>query len=106
VRQPKHAITNNQAHLPETRDPREQAIDLRVALRSVLLPSGDWDRSLAALREAESLAAALDDAYRLGQVSRFLALHFYRMGAYDQTITAGLRALALATANGDVVSTR
>jgi hypothetical protein len=33
-----------------------QAIDLRVALRSALLPSGDWDRSLAALREAETLA--------------------------------------------------
>ena len=29
------------AHLPETRDTREQAIDLRLALRSALLPSGD-----------------------------------------------------------------
>jgi class 3 adenylate cyclase/DNA-binding winged helix-turn-helix (wHTH) protein/tetratricopeptide (TPR) repeat protein len=90
-------------HLPETRDTRAQAIDLRVALRSALLPSGDWDRSLAALREAETLAVALDDSHRLGQVLRFLAIHFYRMGAYDQTITAGQRALTLATANGDVV---
>ena len=29
-------------HLPEQRDTREQAIDLRLALRSALLPSGDF----------------------------------------------------------------
>jgi uncharacterized protein YkwD len=48
-------------HLPETRDTRAQAIDLRLALRSALLPSGDLGRILAYLRETESLAAALDD---------------------------------------------
>ena len=60
-------------HLPEKRDTREQAIDLRLALRSALLPSGDFGRILASLREAESLAAALDDPRRLGQVSLFLS---------------------------------
>ena len=35
-------------HLPETRATREQAIDLRLALRSALLPSGDSGRILAA----------------------------------------------------------
>ena len=34
-------------HLPEQRDTREQAIDLRLALRSALLPSGDFGRILA-----------------------------------------------------------
>ena len=34
------------AHLPEQRDTREQAIDLRLALRSALLPSGDSGRIL------------------------------------------------------------
>src|SRR5207249_2628528 len=29
------------SHLPETRDTREQAIDLRLALRSALIPLGD-----------------------------------------------------------------
>ena len=29
-------------HLPETRDTREQAIDLRLALRTALQPSGDF----------------------------------------------------------------
>ena len=56
-------------HLPEQRDTREQAIDLRLALRSALRPSSDFGRILAYLREAEALAEALDDPRRLGQVS-------------------------------------
>jgi DNA-binding winged helix-turn-helix (wHTH) protein/tetratricopeptide (TPR) repeat protein len=89
--------------LPETRGTREQAIDLRLALRSALNPSGDFGRSMAYLREAESLAAALDDPRRLGQVSLYLSVHFYFMGAYDQTIATAQHALALATASGDAV---
>ena len=89
--------------LPEQRATREQAIDLRLALRTALLPSGDWDRSLAALREAESLAAALDDSRRLGQVSRLLAIHFWFRGAYNQALAAAQRVLALAMASGEVV---
>src|SRR4029450_3499855 len=42
-------------HLPKQRGTREQAIDVRLALRSALLPSGDWRRVLACLREAEDL---------------------------------------------------
>jgi hypothetical protein len=75
------------AHLPEMRDTREQAIDLRFALRAALIPSGDFGRLLAALHEAEALAEALDDPHRLGQVSAFLANYFYIMGAYDQPST-------------------
>ena len=44
------------AHLPEQRATREQAIDLRLALRYGAPPSGDFGRILAALREAEPLA--------------------------------------------------
>jgi tetratricopeptide (TPR) repeat protein len=90
-------------HLPETRATREQAIDLRLALRSALLPSGDWRPILAYLREAEGLAAALDDPRRLGQVSLFLANRFYVMGTYTQAIAAAQRVLELATTRGDVV---
>jgi tetratricopeptide (TPR) repeat protein len=89
-------------HLPEQRDTIEQAIDLRLTLRSALLPSGDLGHILAYLREAETLAEALDDSRRLGQVSAFLSYHFYIIGAYDQAITAAQRTLALATASGDV----
>jgi tetratricopeptide (TPR) repeat protein len=91
------------APLPETRDTREQAIDLRLALGSALLPSGDYGWILAALREAESLALSLDDPRRLAQVSSFLSIYFYRTGVYDQSIAVAQRALALATTSGDVV---
>jgi class 3 adenylate cyclase/tetratricopeptide (TPR) repeat protein len=90
-------------HLPETRDTHEQAIDLRLALRTALFPLGDLRPILACLREAEALAEALGDHRRLGQVSRFLSDHFRNMGAYDQAIAAARRAVALATASGDVV---
>jgi class 3 adenylate cyclase/tetratricopeptide (TPR) repeat protein len=90
-------------HLPETRDTRAQAIDLRLALRSALQPSGDFGRILALLREAETLAEALDDPRRLGQVSRFLSNYFSNVGAHDQAIASAQRALTLASAGGEVV---
>src|SRR5207244_403641 len=75
----------------------------RLALRTALQPSGDLGRIMAALRAAEALAAALDNPRRLRQVSAFLSVEFYFRGAYDQAIASGQRALALATASGDVV---
>jgi tetratricopeptide (TPR) repeat protein len=90
-------------YLPEQRDTREQAIDLRLALYSALRPLGDFGRLLTPLREAEPLAAALDDPRRLGQVLLFLSAHFYQRAVYDQAIAAAQRALALATASEDVV---
>jgi predicted ATPase len=44
------------ARLPEQPHTREQAIDLRLALRSALHPTGDLDRILPVLRQAEALA--------------------------------------------------
>jgi class 3 adenylate cyclase/tetratricopeptide (TPR) repeat protein len=90
-------------HLPEQRDTIEQAIDLRLALRNALFPFGNIGRIPAYLREAATLAAALGDPRRLAQVSLFLSFHFYQRGAYDQAIIASERALALATAGGEVV---
>src|SRR5262249_49393484 len=90
-------------HLPETRATREQAVDLRLALRSALFPSGDTGRILACLREAEALAVSLDDPRRLGLICRFLAVHFQGRGVSDQAIVAAQRSLALATASGDIV---
>jgi tetratricopeptide (TPR) repeat protein len=90
-------------HLPEQRDTREQAIDLRLTLRTALRPLGEFGRMEACLREAETLAEALDDTRRLGQISIFLSNNFYFMNAYDKAIAAGQRSLTLATANSDVV---
>jgi class 3 adenylate cyclase/tetratricopeptide (TPR) repeat protein len=89
-------------HLPEQRATLEQAIDLRLALRSALIPFGDLARILGYMREAEALAVTLDDQRRLGEVLSFLTLYFRFMGAHDQAITAAQRALALATAGVDV----
>jgi tetratricopeptide (TPR) repeat protein len=91
-------------HLPEQRDTREQAIDLRLALRSALFPSGHFGHILANLREAEALAEALDDPRRLAQISQFLSVQFRLIGMYDQAIASAQRALALATASEDVVA--
>jgi tetratricopeptide (TPR) repeat protein len=88
-------------HLPATRDTREQAIDLRLALYLALRPLDDWGRILASLREAEALAAALDDPRRLAQVSISLANYCFNRGAYDQTIVSAQSALALTAASGD-----
>src|SRR5262249_51147431 len=46
---------------------------------------------------------ALDDPRRLARVSRALSFYYYQRGAYDQAIATAQRALALATAGGDVV---
>ena len=47
------------SHLPETRERREQAIDLRFDLRTALHPIGEFERIVRMLlREAESLAQA------------------------------------------------
>jgi class 3 adenylate cyclase/tetratricopeptide (TPR) repeat protein len=90
-------------HLPEQRDTQEQAIAVRLALRSALFPSGDSGRIVTYLREAEAMAAALDDHHRLGQIAGFLSAHFRNQGAYEQSIAAAKRALTLATADEDVV---
>ena len=90
-------------HLPETDDTCAQGIDLRLALRVALFLSGNHGRILPYLREAETLAAALDDPRRLAQVLLFLSAHFRFIGAHDQALTTTQRALALATAGREVV---
>ncbi len=89
-------------HLPERRDTLEQAIDLRLAMRNALLPLGDRGRIFDRLREAETLAQVLGDRQRLVQVSVYMTEYFRRMRDRDHAIESGQRALALATAHGDV----
>ena len=91
-------------HLPEQRDTREQAIDLRLALRTALQPvSATLGVSWRVC--ARPSPSPRPSTTRVGwdRSLVFLSRHFYFMGAYDQAIAAGQRALALATAGGDVV---
>src|SRR5262249_32337312 len=70
--------------LPESRETRSQAVDLRVDLPRLLIHFGDHNRSLDYLREAEALAEALDDPGRLGQVAVAMASHYWATGDHDR----------------------
>ena len=58
----------------------EQAIDLRLALRTALRPLGDFRRILALLREAETLAVALDEPASAGTSLVLSVKSFLRYG--------------------------
>jgi class 3 adenylate cyclase len=53
-------------HLPEREETCEQAIDLRLEMRNVLIALGDFGRMFELLGEAEALAKTLEDPRRLG----------------------------------------
>jgi tetratricopeptide (TPR) repeat protein len=89
-------------HLPMTRDTHEQAIDLRLDMRSVRSTLGRQREALQDLQEAETLAEALNDPCRQGRVSSALANYFASAGPHDQAIAYAQRALALAAASGDI----
>jgi class 3 adenylate cyclase/tetratricopeptide (TPR) repeat protein len=89
------------AHLPEPRDTRALAIDLRLALASALSQLGEYGRGLTLLVEAEVRARALDDRARLGRVLAGMAFGLRATGDADGAVSAGQQALALAAALGD-----
>jgi class 3 adenylate cyclase/tetratricopeptide (TPR) repeat protein len=88
-------------HLPERRDTLEQAIDLRFNIRNALLGLGELGAIFDHLREAETLAMALDDQRRLGWVCAYMTNSVQAMGDYERGLAYGQRALAMATASGD-----
>jgi tetratricopeptide (TPR) repeat protein len=90
-------------HLPETRETREQAIDLRVELRPSLQRLGELRQAFERLCEAETLAKALGDQRRLWSVSDYMAGYFWLTGDYDRGIEVGQHALAIAADLGDVL---
>jgi tetratricopeptide (TPR) repeat protein len=89
-------------HLPDCRNTRAQAIDLRFDLRNVLIPLGEIGRALDHLRQAEPLAEALDDPRRLAQLAGYMASCLRQRGDPDGALASAQRALAIATALGEV----
>jgi tetratricopeptide (TPR) repeat protein len=89
------------AHLPESGDTRELAIELRLTLGNSLSALGEYERHLALLGEAEALARALDDRARLGWVLAGKATGLRMTGDPDGAIATGQQALVLATALGE-----
>jgi DNA-binding NtrC family response regulator/tetratricopeptide (TPR) repeat protein len=88
-------------HLPESRATQEQAIDVRFDLRHALLVLGEFRQALDCLREAATLAEALDDQPRLGWVSAYMCRHCREMGDHDGAVESGQHALAVAATLGD-----
>jgi class 3 adenylate cyclase/tetratricopeptide (TPR) repeat protein len=88
-------------HLPESHATLQQAIDLRFVLQSALLLLGEVGRMLDSLRQAETLAEALGDQRRLGEVWAHMTHCFWWMGDPDRAVECGQRASAIAAALGD-----
>ena len=88
-------------HWPEARRTAELAIDLRLDLRSALLPLADLARMEDHLREAEAVARALGDQRRLGTVLQLIVMPRMNAGRYEEALRCGRDALAIATALGD-----
>jgi tetratricopeptide (TPR) repeat protein len=90
-------------HLPDSRAATEQAIDLRLGLRTALNALGEAPgRKLDQLRRAETLAQTLGDHLRLGRVYAEMGTDFRMIGEVDRAIDYGRRALALAATLGHV----
>src|SRR5262249_50718985 len=70
------------AHLPETHETLQQAIDVRFDMRNALFPLAEWGRIEGYLQEAELLAGKLDDQRRLGWVSAYMCSHQLQTGGH------------------------
>ena len=89
-------------HLAKSRQTIEQAIDIRIDLRSSLQPLGEQQKVFERLREAEALAASIDDQRRLGQISAYLSGYFVQAGEDPtQAIEKAELAFTIASAIGD-----
>jgi class 3 adenylate cyclase/tetratricopeptide (TPR) repeat protein len=88
--------------LPKNPATLDQSFEIRLELRRVLLALGEVRHALTPLREAESLAEALDDDSRRGLVSALLAANHSLLGELDEALVTGTRALEIAGRIGDL----
>jgi tetratricopeptide (TPR) repeat protein len=82
--------------LPESRTDVEDAFEIRLELRSVLMQLGEYRPALERLREAEALAERLSDDRRRGRVAAFMANVHCRLNEPREAIASGTRALQIA----------
>ncbi|MFQ5930150.1 MAG: tetratricopeptide repeat protein, partial [Acidobacteriota bacterium] len=73
-------------HLPEARKTWEQAIDIRLDIRSSLQPLGEQRRIFEYLSQGEALAKSLDDPRRLAQILCYMSGYFIQ--AEDDPVRA------------------
>jgi predicted ATPase/class 3 adenylate cyclase len=88
-------------HLPESRDAKARAIDLRLDSRVVLAPLGQYDRILDYMGEAEIFARELGDRRRLGLVLADMGARLRNVGDHRRALEASRQALDIASDLGD-----
>jgi class 3 adenylate cyclase/tetratricopeptide (TPR) repeat protein len=89
-------------HLPPSDDRTRAAIDLRIDLRHALTRVGQVERTLKHMRVAEDHADEINDRRRLGRVVSFAANCLILQGRYQEGISTGERALAIAEELEDI----
>src|SRR5262245_62007880 len=90
-------------HVPDSRTATEQAIDIRLGLRTTLNTLGEVpERMIDQLRRDEPIATTVGDPRRLGQVYADLSINFRAAGEVDRAIDYGQRVLAAAATLGHV----
>ena len=89
-------------HVPENATTLEQAIDLRLELRSALLPLGEFARMAEVLAEAETLAERFGDPHRAARVKAYLTDYYRQIGKFRHAVTIGRGALQAADQAGNL----
>jgi tetratricopeptide (TPR) repeat protein len=88
-------------NLPNSHEMSEEAIEIRLELRTSLFTVGDLPRVLEVLKEADAIAARIGDKRRQTMALTFLANHYFEMARLEQAGTFADRALKLASELGD-----
>ncbi|HXH83700.1 MAG TPA: adenylate/guanylate cyclase domain-containing protein, partial [Candidatus Tectomicrobia bacterium] len=88
--------------LPQDPATRERAVDVRLELRSSLMPLGEFARTLELLRDTEERASALGDRLRAGKAVAYMANLFWWLGDHPAAASAAERALAIAESADDL----
>ncbi len=88
--------------LTESQSTLEQAFEIRLELRSVLHLLSEPRRGLERLREAETVARALNDDRRLGRVYALMTVAHAHFGELDEALACGTRGLEIAGALGEL----
>jgi class 3 adenylate cyclase/tetratricopeptide (TPR) repeat protein len=88
--------------VPESQSTLEQAFEICLELRPVLIQLGEVRQVLERLREAETLAERLNDDRRRGRVCAFMANVQSLLGEHDEAVASGTCALEIARGLGDL----
>jgi tetratricopeptide (TPR) repeat protein len=90
------------ARLPESRQTREQAAELRFNLAHSLFSVGQFERAKENYLLAEVLAVALDDRRRLALIHGGMTYLLGSEGDFEAATRSGLSGLTIATSLGDL----